>query len=72
MVQKVAGRLENVHCQPSSTFFESGKEKAAKGEGWATLSSAVPNIHPTATTAIRLWETFTFLYRKFGCLTMFI
>ena len=46
MVQKVAVsrefealRLENSLCQPSAqkmgTFFELGKDKAAKGEGWA-------------------------------------
>ena len=32
-------RLENSLCQPSSkwvgTFFKLGKDKAAKGEGWA-------------------------------------
>ena len=31
-------RLENCLCQPSSEwvpFFESGKDNAAKGEGWA-------------------------------------
>ena len=34
-------------CQPSSEwvpYFESGKDKAAKGEGWAPLSFAVPMI----------------------------
>ena len=37
MVQKLAGTIRLL-CQPSSkwaSFFESGKEKAAKGEGWA-------------------------------------
>ena len=28
-------RLENSLCQPSRKFFELGKDKAAKGEGWA-------------------------------------
>ena len=31
-------RLENSHCRPSSKwvpFLELGKDKAAKGEGWA-------------------------------------
>ena len=78
MVQKVAvsrqfearlcyaatGKLSLSTQQKMGTFFELGKAKAAKGEGWASLSSAVPKIqwdsNPTAPTAIRLWETFTF------------
>ena len=48
-------------------FFESGKNKAAKGPGWLRLSLAVPMIqwdsNPTAPTAIRLWETFTLTVR---------
>ena len=40
-------RLENSLCPPSSTwvlFFELGKAKAAKGEGWAPPLSALPLI----------------------------
>ena len=48
MVQKVARRLRvqgwatltddwKTHCQPG-IFFESGKDKAAKGDGWALPS----------------------------------
>ena len=42
--KKAMGKL---FCQPSSEwvpYFESGKDKAAKGEGWAPLSFAVPKI----------------------------
>ena len=56
-------RLENSPCQPSSkmgTFFELGKAKVAKGEGWAPpfISCAQDTLTPTAPTAIRLRETF--------------
>ena len=49
------------------TYFESGKCKAAKGEGWALPSfccakTKVDFCPPTATMAIMLWEAFTFLY----------
>ena len=30
--------------QKMGTFFELGKDKATKGEGWLRLSSAVPKI----------------------------
>ena len=47
-------------------FFESGKNKAAKGAGWAPPFFAVPTIqcdsNPTAPTAIRLWKTFTLTF----------
>ena len=55
-------------CQSSTNghFFELGKDKAAKGEGWFRLKSAVPkvqwNSNPTAPTANRLWETFSFAF----------
>ena len=47
------------------TFFELGKDRAAKGEGWAPpfISCAqvtVGTLTPTAPMAIRLWDTFTF------------
>ena len=45
-----------------STFFELGKDKAAKEEGWASpFISCAQDTVSTAPTAIRLWETFTFL-----------
>ena len=49
-------------------FFESGKNKAAKGAGWAPpFFFAAPMIqsdfNPTAPTAIRLMETFTLTLR---------
>ena len=58
MVQKVAvsrefdarlrhaatGKLSLSTQQKTGTFFELGKDKAAKGEGWAPPSSAVPKI----------------------------
>ena len=42
------------------TFLEVGKDKAAKGEGWAPpfISSA----QDTVPTAIRLWETYLFTF----------
>ena len=49
------------------TFFELGKDKAAKGEVWAPpfISCAQDTVGlPTAPTAIRLWETFTFYFCK--------
>ena len=45
------------------TFFEFGKDKVAKGEGWAALFICCARdidsgaLNPTAPTAIRLWET---------------
>ena len=53
--------------QKIGTFFELGKDKAAKGEGWAPpFISCAPRysgtLTPTAPTVIRLWETFTFTY----------
>ena len=79
MVQKVAvsrefearlrhaatGKLSLSTQQKMGTFFELGKDKAAKGEGWAPpfFSCAQDQysgtLTPTAPTAIRLWETFT-------------
>ena len=59
---------ENFSVNPAvmGNFFESGKNKAAKGAGWA-LPLAVCMIqlgsNPTAHTAIRLWETFTLTFR---------
>ena len=55
--------LEN-SCQPSSKwvpFFELGKDKAAKGEGWVSAFNFLcPRYSGTPTlTALRLWETFT-------------
>ena len=58
MVQKVAvlrefearlrhaatGKLSLSTQQKMGTFFELGKDKAAKGEGWLRLSSAVLKI----------------------------
>ena len=80
MVQKVAvsrefearlrhaatGKLSLSTQQKMGTFFELGKDKAAKGEGWAPpfISCAQDTVGfypPTAPTAIRLWDTFTFL-----------
>ena len=47
------------------TILELGKDKAAKEEGWALLSSAVPKTHwASAHMAIWLWDTFTF-FRAF-------
>ena len=51
-------RLEN-YVNP-----ESGKDKTAKGEGWASLfiscAQDTGGLTPTSPTAIRLLETFTF------------
>ena len=79
MVQKVAvsrelearlrhaatGKLSLSTQQKMGTFFELGKDKAAKGEGWAPpFHQLCPRysgtLTPTAPTAIRLWDTFTF------------
>ena len=83
MVQKVAvsrefearlrhaatGKLSRSTQQKMGTFFELGKDKAAKGEGWAPpfISCAQDTgysgtLTPTAPTAIRLWDTFTFTF----------
>ena len=75
MVQKVAvsrefearlrhaatGKLSLSTQQKRGTFFELGKDKAVKGEGWAPpfISCA---LTPTAPTAIRLWDTCTFTF----------
>ena len=74
MVQKVAvsrefearlrhvatGKLSPSAQQKMGTFFELGKDKAVKGEGWA-FHQLWPRysgiLTPTAPTAIRLWET---------------
>ena len=80
MVQKVAvsrefearlrhaatGKLSLSTQQKMGIFFELGKAKAAKGEGWAPpfiscAQDTVGPLTPTAPTAIRLWDTFTFL-----------
>ena len=60
-------RLEKSLCQPCNKwvlFFELRQDKAAKGEEWAPLSSAVSKIqfdsNPLCPFGIRLWETFTF------------
>ena len=37
-------------------FLKSGKDKAAKGDGWDPPLTCAP----TASSATRLWETFTF------------
>ena len=62
------GKLSLSTQQKMGTFFELGKDKAAKGEGWAPpfISCAQDTVGPlthTAPTAItcRLWDTFTFL-----------
>ena len=78
MVQKVAvsrefearlrhaatGKLSLSTQQKMGTFFELGKDKAAKGEGWAppfiSCDQDTVGLYPTAPTAIRLWDTFTF------------
>ena len=45
------------------TFFESEKDKAAKGERSALpFLFAVPRIAPNAPTTNRLWEAFIFTY----------
>ena len=47
-------------------FFESERDKAARGEDGLRLSSAVPKIkwysNPQCLYAIRLWETFTITF----------
>ena len=77
MVQKVAvsrgfearlrhaatGKLSLSTQQKMGTFFELGKDKAAKGAGWAQLCLRYSGtLTPTAPTAIRLWDTFTFTF----------
>ena len=62
-------RLENSLCQPSSKwvpYFELGKVKAAKRRGMrSAFHQLCPRysgtLTPTVPTAIRLWETFTFV-----------
>ena len=49
------------------TFFELGKDKAAKGEGWGFVFHQLcprysGTLTPTAPMANRLWETFTFTF----------
>ena len=61
------GKLSLSTQQKMGTFFELGKDKAAKGEGWAPpFISCAPRysgtLTPTAPTAIRLWDTFTFFF----------
>ena len=51
------GKLSLSTQQKLGIFFESGKDKAAKGISSATRYSGT--LTPTAPTAIRLWETFT-------------
>ena len=55
------GKLSLSTLQKMGTFFELGKDKAAKGEGWSPAFISSGSLTPTAPTAIRLWETFTFL-----------
>ena len=62
--------LENFLCQPSSkwvTFSNQRKIRQRKERDGPRLSFAVPMIqwdsNATATTAIRLWETFTLTFR---------
>ena len=59
------GKLSLSIQQKMGTFFELGKDKAAKGEGWAPpfISCAQDTsgtLTPTAPTATKLWDTFTF------------
>ena len=60
------GKLSLSTQQKMGTFFELGKDKAAKGEGWGSAFHQLcprysGTLTPTAPTAIRLWDTFTFL-----------
>ena len=53
--------------QKMGTFFELGKDKAAKGEGWApAFHQLCPRysgtLTPTAPMAIKLWDTFIFTF----------
>ena len=60
---------DDFFCQPSSKwvpFRELGKDKAAKGEGWAPpficcAQYTVGSNPHTIPTVIRLWDTFTFI-----------
>ena len=44
------------------TFFESEKDKVAKGERWDLPFICCAQDNPNVPTAIRLWETFIFTY----------
>ena len=62
-------------CQPSNIFFDSEKDNAErKKKDGLRLPSVCPRysepLSLTASTAIRLWEVFTFLYhfRKYRLL----
>ena len=61
----MTGKLTLSTQQGMGTFFELGKAKAAKGEGWAppciSCAQDTVGLYLTAPMAIRLWETFTFL-----------
>ena len=78
MVQKVAvsrefearlrhaatGKLSLSTQQKMGTFFELGKDKAAKGRGMGSAFHQLcprysGTLTPTAPTAIRLWDTCT-------------
>ena len=56
-------QLKNSLCRPSSDLW---KTMAAKGGGWAppfiNCAQDTVRLTPTASTAIRLWETFTFTF----------
>ena len=62
------GKLSLSTQHQMGTFLELGKAKAAKGEGWAPpfIMMLCPRysgtLTPTAPTAIRLWNTFTFTF----------
>ena len=80
MVQKVAvsrefearlrhaatGKLSLSTQQKMGTFFELGKDKAAKGGMGSAFHQLCPRysgtLTPTAPMAIRLWDTFTFTF----------
>ena len=69
--RKVVGsrRLENSFCQPSSKwvrFFELGKDKAAKGEGWA------PPIFCKHFQFLELNATNLILAQRYGCLCFMV
>ena len=59
----MTGKLPLSTQQKMGTFFELGKDKAAKGEGWAlpftSCAQDTVGLTPTAPTAVRLEETFT-------------
>ena len=63
------GKLSLSIQQKMGTFFELGKAKAAKGEGWAPpfiscAQDTVGLLTPTAPMAIRLWDTFTLPFNR--------